>query len=265
MNEFMSNPTVAVVEDDEFLRNLLVSSLANAGYSVWGASSAEQFFRQAAIAHFDIAIVDVLLPGEDGLSLIKHISQSATVGIICITGDTSIATEAKAWEAGVHMFFHKPVVIEKLLMAIRVIWSKLAGASSKSFDEQRCWVLNDIESAIYDPDGAAVSLSQGELAFLKILAERPMEVVPNSEILLAMFGEDPDAEHKLAMLLSRLRRKFKSRNIAPPLRSIFGKGRVFAGRVICARPTPASIELRTAGDRKAGSRPDLTYGRTWKA
>jgi DNA-binding response OmpR family regulator len=255
-------PTVAVIEDDEFQRNLLVLSLNNVGYPCWGVDSAENFFRQAAISHFDVAIVDVGLPGEDGLSVMKHISHITDIGVICITGDTSVATEVNAWQSGVQMFFHKPLVLEKVIMAIGLIWGRLQSSVPVVPDEPSNWVLSDVESTIYSPDGIAVSLSQSELAFLKILAERPMELVPNTEILSLMFGADPEAEHRLAMLLSRLRRKLRSKNLAPPLRSIFGRGRVFAAGVVCVNSAPAKTLAKTGAELKVDERTNRFYRRS---
>lgn|GEM_PF-1827274 len=228
-----SVPKVAVIEDEEIQRACLLSALSRAGCSVWGVDSAENFYREALIAKADIVIADIGLPGEDGLSLIGHLTKSEEVGLICITGDGDPDTEPIARRDGAHYFFRKPLDINQVVFAVHLLWQQMNSQRGNSGASQRPWVLDVVNSSLTSPEGATVPLSQNELRFLKILAETPMELVPNSTITRLMYNCDMDDKHCLEMLINRLKQKCRQSNIPYPLRSIFGKGRVFSESIVC--------------------------------
>lgn len=228
----MSKPRIAVIEDDDFQRELLTKGMNKSGYLTWGVGSAEGFYRRATINPVDIVIADVGLPGENGLSLLEHLSQSRHMGLICITADTSVETEATAWKSGIHLLCRKPLIINKMINDVDVLWKRISQRDNDGRTDSQCWILDAVSLSVTSPKGIQVSLTRSELAFLSMLANRPMEVVPNSEILSFLFGCDPEAKHRLEMLINRMRQKFKNNNVALPLRSVFGKGRVFCESIL---------------------------------
>lgn len=226
-------PTVAVIEDEKIQRDILLGALSRTGYSAWGVDSAEQFYREALVAKADIVIVDIGLPGEDGLTLISHLTGVEEVGLICITGDNAIEAEVRARQCGAQFFFRKPLDINQVVFAVHLLWQSIDSRHFKGESIERPWVLDVVNSSLTSPEGFSLSLSQSELEFLKILAENPMEVVPNSIIARKMYNCDVDDKHRLEMLINRLKQKFKQNNLAYPMRSIFGKGRVFSEKIVC--------------------------------
>lgn len=225
-------PVIAIIEDDAIQRALLVTSLERSGYLVWGAESAEEYYRRAIVSPSSIVIADVGLPGEDGLSLISHLSTRKDLGLICITGDKNLETEFNAWRSGVHMYFTKPLDIKKVITAVQVLWERLRHVEQDLNADKNVWVLDAAHSCLFSPDEEIIALTQNELNFMKILTHRPMEVVSNDSIVALMYGGDEDGKHRVEMLVNRLRKKFRKLNVVLPIRSVFGKGRVFSESVV---------------------------------
>ncbi|MGA0805869.1 MAG: helix-turn-helix domain-containing protein [Pseudohongiellaceae bacterium] len=175
---------------------------------------------------FGSLILDADILSPDQLQLINESCNLKKTSILIISSDISLGAELVARRSGASMFFRRPMEVQPVIESLRLLHH--VGAQEGS----PVWMLDAVESTLCSPSGISIKLTQTELAFLEILAARPMEVVSNPEITDNLFKEfDTDAEHRLAMLLTRLRRKFKFHGLASPVRSVFGKGRVFAADI----------------------------------
>ena len=225
--------TVAIVEDEVVQRTCVELFLQNCGFTVWGAPSAEAFYRQLAAQPADVVLVDRGLPGEDGLSLIRHLHEIGRYGIIALTGCGSVADRIAGLDAGADQYFVKPVDLHELAAGIRAL---VRGRSRTTMPTHRApdvghapWHINRMERALVSPLGQGVKLTSREMELLECLLKEPDCTVPKAHIIKTLGAPDePEGYHRVEALISRLRKKVEQESgLALPIRSIFGKGLVF--------------------------------------
>lgn len=233
-------PTIAVIEDDEDLRANLLLALRSKNFPAWGAASAEEFYRERVVSSADIVLVDLGLPGEDGLSALHHLRQHSNLGIVVVTARGGIENRIAGLEAGADHYFIKPVDLRELLAAIESLWRRMlvntAATEGKnspapvvSTDD---WVLEPTALTLDLPDGRKVQLSDREYNLLDSLMAAQGLVVSKSALHTAIFpGAEEVDLHRIDVIVSRLRQKSEIQLGAPlPIRTIFGKGFVLVSK-----------------------------------
>ena len=220
---------IALVEDEEDLRLNVAQFLEAQGFSVWTAASAEEFYRRLAVEDADLVIVDLGLPGEDGLGLIAHLNRRGRLPIIVMTARGAVQDRIAGLEAGVLHYFVKPVDLYELTAAIQAVLRQRSPVNRAS-SETGAWVLVRSEAVVVTPAGVTVGLTSGELHLLEHLMSNPDKVIAKS-VLLEHFGQDAEQGdfHRIEVLVSRLRAKVTAAGQRLPLRAVFGKGLVFVG------------------------------------
>jgi DNA-binding response OmpR family regulator len=114
----MPESTIAVVEDDEDIRSNVCRYLKCSGFNVWGAHSAEDFYVQLLRHRADLVVVDVGLPGEDGLSLVGRLAEQGVPSIL-MTARADLESRIAGLDAGALQYFVKPVDMQELAAGIR--------------------------------------------------------------------------------------------------------------------------------------------------
>src|SRR5688500_16650364 len=120
---------IAVVEDDEEFRELMVSDLSSRGFAVVGMDSAEALYRYLSIRRCHIVVLDVGLPGEDGYSVARHLRQMSSVGIIMLTGRGDAGDMARGFDTGADLYLIKPVDLDVLASAVTSLQRRLVSAN----------------------------------------------------------------------------------------------------------------------------------------
>jgi two-component system response regulator PhoP len=221
-----SGPRIVVIEDSAPLRENLILSLTASGKLAWGCASAEAFYRDCVGRRPHIVVVDIGLPGEDGLRVIEHLHQVREFGIIVATAQGSDESIRSATGAGADYYFVKPVKLPQLLAAIDSLWRRLPHQANSQ--TARRWLLDLLTPSLTPPDRAAIPLTPSEAALLTCLSATAGLIISKDEICAYVFGDSlPERHAHLDVLVSRLRSKVKSQGYALPLRSIFGKGLAF--------------------------------------
>lgn len=234
---FPKFPCIAVIEDDEDLRANLLLTLRSRNYPTWGAASAEEFYRERAIAPADIVLIDLGLPGEDGLTALRHLSKNSNLGIIVITARGGTDNRIAGLEAGADHYFIKPVDTRELLAAIDTLWRRVGvkqiANSPRACDEAnaKIWILSHTNVCLKLPDGRTLPLSQREYEYLACLMDSPGTLFTKAALHQHLF---PDLEeidtHRIEVILSRLRQKAENQfGLTLPIRTVFGKGFAFVG------------------------------------
>lgn len=236
-------PNVAIIEDNEDLMDDVLFFLQKSGYDAWGSKSAEIFWRQLHTEPTDIVLIDIGLPGEDGLSVVKHLSSLNKFGMILITARGDQQDKLEGLSNGADLYLIKPINFLMLVEAIDRLWKRMCDISlvSTTYEEKNVvkevkqtqfkkvnyWQLDDnTRIAIYK--GLSVSLSMQEYALLKKLVESSGEILNKKYLHDSLFGYVEVVDlHRVDVLLSRLRMKLKEKNITFPIHSIFGKGVIF--------------------------------------
>lgn len=224
---------VAVLEDDEALRDhILMPGLAANGYEVETFGQAADLYRRLLVATFDVAVIDIGLPDEDGLSVARHLHAGSPLGIVMLTGRGRADEHVRALREAADAWLAKPVEVEVVAATIGSLLRRMrmqpAASEPASPASAPRWRLAAQGWRLKAPSSGSVALNRAERGVLECLFAANGEPVPR-ERLIAALGEsryefDP---HRLDMLVHRLRRKVaENTGETLPLRSVRGRGYV---------------------------------------
>lgn len=204
---------ILVVEDNDDLRDSIVAVLGAMGHSTRGASCAESLSDEGATHPIDLLVVDLNLPGEDGLSLARRLrGVQPSLSILMLTARSSTSDKVNGYEAGADIYLTKPVSIEELSAAVRSIERRFLLQIPHSLDQ--AGIKLDIAGLrIHGPD-KSVALSAVEVALLSALARAPGRRLAYWQLLEIMVPEMQVATHAvLAVRMTRLRKKLAETGI----------------------------------------------------
>jgi DNA-binding response OmpR family regulator len=208
---------IALVEDDHDLRQSTAEYLTGAGYNVWGAHSAEAFYRQFAADPADVVVLDIGLPGEDGLSLAGLLKSNPRVAIIILSAHDELGDRLAGLHAGADRYLVKPVNLAELAANIDALAKRLRQAADRPTLElprpvinhsQSQWRLNLQSWLLSAPNGQTLQLTAREFALLHRLIKVQGQAVPKKELADEIFGQRTiNAADRLNVLITRLRKK----------------------------------------------------------
>lgn len=212
---------IALVEDNDDLRDLLLRDISGAGYIVQSAGCAEDLDDLAATMAFDVLILDINLPGENGLEIARRYKQSnPNIYIIMLTARVGTDDKIAGYESGADIYLTKPVASVELLAAIGSVCRRLLNLQQTESEV----VLNLREMTLVGD--ATVELNRQETTILKALSESPLGNLPYYR-LLELCGEEVNATSKatLEVRMVRLRKKLADVGVeGKPIRAIRGEG-----------------------------------------
>lgn len=222
---------IAVVEDDEDIRGNVCRYLECSGFKAWGADSAETFYVRLLRDRADLVVVDIGLPGEDGLSLVTRLAAQG-VPTVLMTARADLDSRIAGLDAGALQYFVKPVDMQELVAGIRsqLRNKRLQGPGSGNVNAAVPWQLDAAAATLRAPNQKVVSLTTRELELLSCLLHSPGVLVSKQMLVQAVGGRNLDDDfHRIESALTRLRRKtIDDTGLALPVRAVFGKGLVFA-------------------------------------
>lgn len=212
---------IAVVEDNDDLRDLLRRDISEAGYAVEDACCADDLDDLAVDTNFDVLVLDINLPGENGLQIARRYKQSnPEIYIILLTARVGIDDKIVGYESGADIYLTKPIASAELIAAIGSVYRRLL----KAQDAGSGFVLNLREMTLIGK--AVVELNRHEVVILKALNDAPNGNLPYYR-LLELCGEEVSAVSKstLEVRIVRLRKKMAEAGIeGKPIRAIRGEG-----------------------------------------
>ena len=196
---------ILIVEDEELLRYALVRILTHFGYDVRGVGDGKSMDAALKECAADIFVLDINLPGEDGIQIARRIRDTSSSGIIMLTGRSTLDEKLNAYKCGADLFFAKPIDPEELHAAIESLGRRLSPASKPG------WYFDGLRSLLISPRNIPIPLTSQQAIVLSLLCKRPGETVSRSEMLNALGQfEDEYAVQRLETLLSRLRAKVRT-------------------------------------------------------
>lgn len=228
---------VLIVDANAEVRADIAEFLASHGFLVFHADSAVAAQDILARQGADIVILDVLIPGGDGLSMARELSVRADLGVIIVSELSSEVDRIIGLEAGADDYLAKPVSLRELLARVRAVRRRTLHAEHAEGDAVSHYTFYgwsfDAEARILcDPDGQSLSLSEGEFALLRAFVQRPQRVLTRDQLLEYARGDNSDAyDRAVDTLISRLRRKLRSRTNDELIRTIRAEGYMFVPRV----------------------------------
>jgi two-component system phosphate regulon response regulator OmpR len=214
MNGSAETAHLLVVDDDARLRDLLQRFLTEQGFRVTAVADAAAARRAVAAMMFDLMVLDVMMPGESGLSLAESLRREGNeVPILMLTARGAPEDRIAGFEHGVDDYLAKPFDPRELALRIRTILRRAAPAPSAQALPAAPVQLGtrwfDVERAeLRGPEGI-VRLTGGEAALLQALARRPGEVLSREEIAAAL-GTPEAGERAIDVQVTRLRRKVEA-------------------------------------------------------
>ena len=216
-------PHILVVDDDTRIRSLLKKFLGDSGYMVTTAADAAEARRHLTALQFDILVVDVMMPGEDGLSLTRSIRHSSTVPILMLTAMGESVDRILGLELGVDDYMAKPFEPKELLLRIGSILRRAPPLDNAPKMELRFGECRyDLARQKLIRSGIPVHLTAGEAELLKVLAQHAGKPVDRS--LLTVGGTDANPR-TIDVQITRLRRKLEPDSRQPLyLQTVRGTG-----------------------------------------
>jgi two-component system, OmpR family, response regulator len=211
----MSGKSILFVEDDRDIRTLLADFLAREGFGVEVAEDGAAADRVLARMQPDLVILDIMLPGEDGLSVCRRLRARSAVPIIMLTAKRDDVDRIVGLELGADDYLGKPFNPRELLARIRAVLRRADRTASAPDARRRrsfATFIVDLDARSVDTkDGARVPLTSAEFDLLACFIERPRRVLTRDQLLDWTRGRSADPfDRTIDVTVSRLRRKLEA-------------------------------------------------------
>lgn len=216
--------TILVVDDDASIRDAIADFLATHGYAVRTADGAAACDRELGIAPADLIVLDVMMPGEDGLSLCRRLAPTGTP-LLMLSALDAVTDRVVGLEVGAWDYLTKPFEPRELLARVRALLRRPDSRSHAGGLAFAGWWLDVDERRLRDPSGRPVGLSEGEHALLAAFVQRPGRVLTRDILLELARGLDSEAyDRAVDIAVSRLRRKLAEADPVPLIETVRGVG-----------------------------------------
>jgi two-component system OmpR family response regulator len=229
--------TILVVDDDAELRQLLSEYFGERGYVVLLADSGAQMRERLLQNSVDLVILDLMLPGEDGLSLCRNLRAQSATPILMLTARGDEMDRIVGLEMGADDYLHKPFIPRELLARVKNILRRAGDGHSDQHEARALifsgWTLDIDARHLVDHAGVVVPLPAGEFRILKLLAENPNRVLSRDQLLDVSSGREAGPyDRTIDVMISRLRRRLNDEGGESALiRTIRSEGYLLAGKV----------------------------------
>ncbi len=245
-----SKARILVVDDDLRLRDLLERYLAEQGFAVQAAADAPAMDRLLAKERFDLVILDLMLPGEDGLSICRRLrAGSSELAILMLTARGDEVDRIVGLEMGADDYLPKPFSPRELVARINAVLRRRApapppGSPATAGEPLRFGPFAlDLSTRRLSRDGKPLPLTTGEFALLKALAEHPRVSLSRDRLMELARGREMEAyDRSIDVQVSRLRRIIEDDPAQPRyIQTVWGHGYVFVpdGSPLGERPKNA--------------------------
>ena len=217
---------ILVVDDDPAVRKLLEGYLADHGFRVLSAESGAGMVQKLARHSVDLVILDLILPGENGLDLAKELRKESAIPIIMLTGKGDEIDRVIGLEVGADDYLPKPFSPRELLARIRSVLRRSDGVAEAQPDSQRTgtvarfsgWKLDMGARQLHSPENEEIELTPGEFDLLAVFVNHRNRVLSREQLL--DFARDDDGtvfDRSIDVQVMRLRRKIEPNPKKPAL------------------------------------------------
>ncbi len=236
---------VLLVDDEKALREPLAAYLTKQGFAVREAESAAIARSMLRSEPADLVLLDIMMPGEDGLSLCRHLVEAKGTPVILLTARGEATDRIVGLEIGADDYVVKPFEPRELVARIRSVLRRSARAETAPALEQdygfENWRLDPLKRRLTDPAGAVVAISSAEFRLLKAFLDHPRQVLDRDRLLDMVQGREAHLfDRSVDNAISRLRRKVEEDRSDPQLiLTVRGGGYMLAADVTRLDPVPA--------------------------
>ena len=238
--QMLNQPEILIVDDDREVRDLLSRFLSNSGCRTLTARDSRELHRLVADRRIDLIVLDLMLPGEDGLTICRDLRSRSAIPIIMLTAKGAQTDRVVGLEMGADDYLAKPFDPHELLARIKAVLRRTRGvasheraASSTTFNFLG-WTVDLTRRRVESPEGLMVDMTASEFDLLIAFLERPQRVLSREQLLDLTRGRDAGPfDRAIDNLVVRLRRKIEVDPTQPSLiKTIRGGGYYFAATVV---------------------------------
>lgn len=224
---------ILVVDDEKEIRDVLRETLERENYQVAEAENAEEMKRVFDSDSFDLVLLDLMLPDEDGLTLTRYLKERSEVGVIILTGKGESVDLIIGLEMGADDYVAKPYNRRELLARIKSVLRRSGGDKNgkSTGDIKNCinfsgWELDLPHHKLAAPDGTDVPLTMAEFQLLRVLLEVPGQPVGRDHLSQKIFNKElKENSRNIDALVRRLRQKLETDENQPQMiKSVRGSG-----------------------------------------
>jgi two-component system OmpR family response regulator len=228
-----------IVDDDMEILALLKKFFVQHSYDVDLACDGPSMWAALSQQRPDVIILDVMLPGEGGLSLCKRLRAESNIPIIMLTSMGELSDRIVGLELGADDYLAKPFDARELLARLRAVLRRVSEQPLSSSEPQRPmiafdqWQLDVTRRELRSAEGVMIPLSAGEFDLLLVFVEHARRILTREQLLDLSRGQRHDAfDRSIDVQVSRLRRKIEPENISPELiRTVRNGGYMFTAKV----------------------------------
>jgi two-component system OmpR family response regulator len=225
---------ILVVDDDREIRRLLAEYLEKNGLRVTTARDGKEMRRVLARERVDLIVLDVMLPGDDGLKLCRELRADSQVPIIMLTARVEDVDRILGLELGADDYLPKPFNPRELLARIGAVLRRSAHAPRDPLPSEvagyrfASWRLDTTARSLTDEDGVVVPLSGAEYRLLSVLLAHASQVLSRTQLMDLIRGRDHDPfDRSIDVRVSRLRQILREDARAPRIiKTVYGEGYV---------------------------------------
>ena len=225
---------IVVVEDNEDLLDEVVFHLERQpDYAVYAARDGRELDACLAAHPVEVVVLDLGLPGEDGVDISRRLHRNTALGIVMLTARGTLDERIVGLQTGADAYLVKPVDMRELVAVIESVHRRLCHCAEPlpADEEEQCWVFYPLRWQVRAPDGQMHGLTAAESRILHVLAESGGQTVSRQSLVAVEGLAALDFDYRrLESTISRLRRKL-SRDGQSPLRAARGLGYAFTDRL----------------------------------
>jgi two-component system, OmpR family, response regulator len=228
---------ILMVDDDPGILDVVSEFLGRHGYQVETAADAREMSQALERGPVDLIVLDVMLPGEDGLAICRRLSTGDGPPIIMLSAMGEDTDRIVGLELGADDYLAKPCNPRELLARVRAVLRRAEQRTAQSEGtaagcEFAGWRLDLVRRELRSPSGVVVNLSSGEFSLLRTFVERPQRVLTRDQLLELARGPASDAfDRAIDVQISRLRRKLDDGGGQDLIRTIRNEGYMFTPKV----------------------------------
>ena len=203
---------IYIVEDDESIREIEEFALKNAGHKVLGFPDARSFFKKLDDIVPDLCLLDIMLPDEDGLTIlnkIRNVPETKRIPVIMVTAKTTEIDKVKGLDMGADDYLTKPFGVMELISRVKALLRRVGGMEEEKFLHVGCLFIDDEKHVAYVED-IPVELTYKEYELLKYLTINQGIVLSRDNIMEKIWSTDYEGESRtLDVHIKTLRQKLK--------------------------------------------------------
>ncbi|MDG2953280.1 two-component system response regulator ArcA [Bisgaard Taxon 10/6] len=234
----MITPNILVVEDETITRNTLKSIFEAEGYNVFEATDGAQMHRVLAEHSIHLVVMDINLPGKNGLMLARELRENADIALIFLTGRDNEVDKILGLEIGADDYLTKPFNPRELTIRARNLLQRTMSEHKSAVENIEIfrfngWTLDSNQHALITPEGEIIKLPRSEFRAMLHFCENPGKIQSREELLRKMTGRElKDNDRTVDVTIRRIRKHFENHDNTPEIiATIHGEGYRFCGEL----------------------------------